>query len=66
MDGWCEGGLGQQRMNRGDRKEWRALVYNIVSRGHFILALCSFGQPSRALVIITWRREGCRYMMRFR
>ena len=35
-----------------------------VSRGHFCLALCSFGPPSRALVVITWRGEGCRYMMR--
>ena len=34
-----------------------------VSRGHFCLALCSFGPPSRALVVITWRGEGCRYMM---
>ena len=35
-----------------------------VSRGHFFLALCSFRPPSRALVVITWRGEGCRYMMR--
>ena len=35
-----------------------------VSRGHFCLALCSFGPPSHALVVITWRGEGCRYMMR--
>ena len=34
-----------------------------VSRCHFCLALCSFGPPSRALVIITWKGEGCRYMM---
>ena len=30
LDGWCEGGLGQQRNDGGecakDRKEWRALV----------------------------------------
>ena len=31
---------------------------------HFCLALCSFGRPSRALVVITWRGEGWRYMMR--
>ena len=31
MDGWCEGGLRQQRNDGGgcakDRKEWRALVH---------------------------------------
>ena len=26
-----------------------------VSRGHFCLALCSFGPPSHAPVVITWR-----------
>ena len=30
----------------------------------YCLALCSFGPPSRALVVITWRGVGCRYMMR--
>ena len=30
----------------------------------FLLALCSFGTPSRALVVITWRGVGYRYMMR--
>ena len=29
----------------------------------FLLALCSFGPPSRALVVITWGGVGCRYMM---
>ena len=50
-----------------DRKECKALVHvktERVSRGHFCLALCSFGPPSHALVVITWRGEGCRYMMR--
>ena len=28
------------------------------------LTLCSFGPPSHALVVLTWRGEGCRYMMR--
>ena len=33
LDGWCEGGVGEQRNDGGDcmtmkdRKEWRALVY---------------------------------------
>ena len=31
LDGWCEGGLGQQKNHDGgsvkDRKEWRALVH---------------------------------------
>ena len=26
-----------------------------VSRGHFCMALCYFGPPSRALVVVTWR-----------
>ena len=35
-----------------------------VSRGHFCFSLCSFGPPSHALEVITWRGVGCRYMMR--
>ena len=34
-----------------------------VSCSPFCLALCSFGPPSHALVVITWRGDGCRYMM---
>ena len=30
-------------------------VTECVSRGHFCLALCSFGSPSHALVVLTWR-----------
>ena len=30
---------------------------------HFCLALCSFGPPSCALVVITWRGDGWGYMM---
>ena len=56
------------RQSAKDRKEWRALVHTYVtervSRGHICLALCCFGPPSRALVVITWRGEGCRYVMR--
>ena len=71
QDGWCEYGLGKQRNDGGgnaikDRIEWRALVPYVtdwVSRDHFCLALCSFRPPFRALVIITWRGVGCRYMM---
>ena len=32
-----------------------AYVTERVSRGYFCLAQCSFGPPSRALVVITWR-----------
>ena len=39
-------------------------VTECVSSCHFCLALCSFGPPSRALVVITWTGEGCRFMMR--
>ena len=38
-------------------------VTECVSRGHYCLALCSFGPPFRALVVIIWRGMGCRYMM---
>ena len=30
----------------------------------FLLGSVFFGPPSRALVVITWRGVGCRYMMR--
>ena len=75
LDGWSEGGLGQQRNDCA----WRLGVNarKIVKSGepwcisnwmsftrHFCLALCSFGPPSRALVVITWRGVGCRYMIR--
>ena len=74
LDGWCEGGIGQQR-NYGlgfesmrERSEIvespGTYVTESVSRRHFCLALCSFGPPSRALVVITWRGVGCRFMMR--
>ena len=54
------------RRERSERVESPCTyVTQWVSRCHFCLALCSFGPPSRALVIITWRGEGCRYMMRF-
>ena len=76
LDGWCEDGLRQQRNDgggcatmreRSERVECPGTQYYVtewVSRRHFFLALCSFGPPSRALVVITWRGEGCRYMMR--
>ena len=44
-----------------DRKEWRALVHigtyvtESFSHGNFCLELSSFGPPSCALVVITWR-----------
>ena len=38
-------------------------VTECVQRCHLCLALCSFGPPSHALVVITCRGEGCRYMM---
>ena len=75
--GWMDGvkvALGNRGMTveaarqcAKDRKEWRSLVLrytNWVSLGRFCLALCSFWPPSHALVVITWRGEGCHYMMR--
>ena len=74
LDVWCEGGLGQQRNYGGGYASMRKRSERVespsknvtewVSRGHFCLALCSFGPPSHALVVITWRGVGCRYMTR--
>ena len=49
-----------------DRKEWRALVHMYLNEFHAAIFAwhCSFGPPSRALVVIAWRGEGCHYMMR--
>ena len=73
--GWMDGvkvALGNKRMTvvaarqcAKDRKEWRARVYTLLNKLHFCMALYSFGPPSRALVVITWRGVGCRYLMRF-
>ena len=63
LDGRCEGGLRQQRNDGGGCATMRERSVRVespgkyvterVSRGHFCLALCSFGPPSRALVVIT-------------
>ena len=73
LDGWCEGDLRQQRNDGGGCATMRerservespgTYVTECVSPGHFCLALCSFGPPSRALMVITWREQGCSYMM---
>ena len=73
LDGWCEGGLRQQRNHSGGCTTMRktservespgTCVNEFVSNGHFFLALCSFGLPTHALLVITWRGEGCSYMM---
>ena len=70
LDGWCEGGLRQQRNDCGGCASMRksservecpiTYVTEQVLRGHFCLAVCRFGPPSRALVVITWRKEGGR------
>ena len=52
------------RENGKCTKPWCICNSECVSRGHFWLTLFSFGPPSRALVVITWRGEGYRYMMR--
>ena len=67
LDGWCDGGLRQQRNDGGGCATMRerpervespvTYVTECVSRGHFCLALCSFGPPSHAMVVITWRGE---------
>ena len=40
-------------------------VIELVSCGYCCLALCSFGLPSHALVVIAWRGVACHYMMQF-
>ena len=65
LDGWCEGGLRQQRNDGGGCATMRERLKRVESpgtyvtewvlRGHFCLALYSFGPPSHALVVITWR-----------
>ena len=49
-----------------DRKDWKTLLHMYLNEFHkpFSLALCSFGPPSRALVVITWRWVGYQYFMR--
>ena len=44
-----------------DRKEWRAPVQTKLNEFYadILLALCSLGPSSRALVVVTWRRVGC-------
>ena len=49
-----------------DRKEWRALVYlcNWMSFTlPFLLGPVFFRTASRVQVVLTWRGEGCRYMV---
>ena len=53
-----------RKIGRSGEPWYILYVTERVSRGHFCLALCSSGPPSRALVVITWRGKGCRYMMR--
>ena len=73
LNGWCEGGLRQQRNDgggsatmreRSEREESPGTnITEWVSLDHSCLALCSFAPPSWALVVISWRGERCRYMM---
>ena len=70
----CEDGLRQQRnggggcatmLERPERVESPGTyVTERVSHCNFCLFQCFFGLPSRALVVITWRGDGCRYMIR--
>ena len=48
-----------------DRKEWRAPVHMKLNEFRSaIFAWPSVLPPSRALLVITWRGVGCRYMTR--
>ena len=68
--GWMDGvkvALGNRGMRERSEKVESPGTYvtERVSLCPFCLALCFFRPPSRALVVITWRGKGCRYMMRF-
>ena len=73
--GWMDGvkvALGNSWMAVKAARQWRServespgpYVTECVSRCHFCLAQCSFGPPSRALTVSTWRGDGCCYMKR--
>ena len=72
LDGWCEGGLEQERNDGGGCATMGEKSERVESPGtyvtnevHAAILLCSvFRPPSCALVVITWRGVGCRYMMR--
>ena len=69
LDGWCGGCLGQRggcttvREGSEGVESPGACVTELVSPSHFCLALCSFRLPSHALVVVTWRGEGCHCVM---
>ena len=53
-----DGGWATMREKYDRVESLGAYVSEWVSRGHFCLTLCSFGRPSRTLVVITWRGVG--------
>ena len=73
LDGWCKGGLGQQRNDGGGCATMHERLERVespgayatewVSRNQFCLAMCSLGQPSHYLMVIAWRGVGRSYMM---
>ena len=56
--GWMDG-VKVAFGNRGMTVEAMVHMQLNESRFHFCLAPCSFGPPSRALMVITWRGVGC-------
>ena len=74
--GWMDGvkvALGNRGMTveaarqcAKDLKACRALVHLQLNEFHAAIFAwhCFFGPSSRALVVITWNGEGCRYMLR--
>ena len=64
VDGWCEGGLGQQKNDGGGRASMRerservespgTYITELVSRGHFCLALCFSARPP----VLWWLSPG--------
>ena len=50
--------------DKRSEEPWYILCNRVSFTLPFSLVQCSFGPHSRALVVITWRGVGCRYMMR--
>ena len=55
----------RERSERVHEEPWYTYVTALMSVTRlFLLGTVYFGPPSRAVVVITWRGVGCRYMMR--
>ena len=58
------GGCATMRERSGRMESTGTYLTEWVLHSNLCLALCTFGLPSCALVVVTWRGVGCRNMMR--